>query len=435
MVNGAILLRTRSLYLGGKGSDAFVQVRDGKRIQIFARQGLQEVARARSGRGILEIHGRMVARMKRQVNAPCRSVSRGIKTLAAESAHCHKARNAAKRVVEGADMAMAGTMRAIEIRAAGGPDMLELADVPVPVPGPGDVLIQVEAAGVNRPDILQREGRYPVPPDASPLPGLEVAGRIAAVGEGVDSGVIGHRVCALVAGGGYADYAVTPHAQCFAVPAAMSAEHAAALPETLMTVWHNLFERAYVGEGERVLIHGGTSGIGTMAISLCKAFGIETIVTCGSDEKCAAAVEWGATHAVNYKTDDFVEAVKRMTGGSGVNAVLDMVGGDYLPRNLACLADDGRHVSIAVLGGPKAELFIPQMMTRRLTLTGSTLRPRSPAFKAALCAEIREIVWPLFAEGALKPAMDRVFPLAEAAEAHRRMEAGDHFGKIVLKVS
>lgn len=331
-------------------------------------------------------------------------------------------------------MAMAGTMQAIEIAAPGGPEVLQLTEVPVPMPGPGEVLIQVEAAGVNRPDILQRKGLYPVPAGASPLPGLEAAGRIAAVGEDVDAGVIGHRVCALVAGGGYAEYAVTPHAQCFAMPAMMSAEHAAALPETLMTVWHNLFERAYVGEGERVLIHGGTSGIGTMAISLCKAFGIETIVTCGSDEKCAAAVEWGASHAINYRTQDFVEEVKRLTGGAGVNAVLDMVGGDYLPRNLACLAEDGRHVSIAVLGGAKAELFIPQMMTRRLTLTGSTLRPRSAAFKAALCAEIRETAWPLFADGALKPAMDRVYPLAEAAEAHRRMEAGDHFGKIVLKV-
>lgn len=332
-------------------------------------------------------------------------------------------------------MAVAETMRAIEISAPGGPEVLQPTEVPVPVPGVGEVLIEVEAAGVNRPDVLQRKGLYPLPAGASPLPGLEVAGRIAAVGDGVDPVAIGQRVCALVAGGGYAEYAVTPQAQCFAMPATMSAEHAAALPETLMTVWHNLFERAYVCEGERVLVHGGTSGIGTMAISLCRAFGIETIVTCGSDDKCAAAVEWGAAHAINYRTADFVEEVKRLTGGAGVNAVLDMVGGDYLPRNLACLAEDGRHVSIAVLGGPKAELFIPHMMTRRLTLTGSTLRPRSPEFKAALCAEIRETVWPLLAEGALKPAMDRVYPLAEAPQAHRRMEAGDHFGKIVLKVS
>jgi putative PIG3 family NAD(P)H quinone oxidoreductase len=330
---------------------------------------------------------------------------------------------------------MAETMRAIEISAPGGPDVLREARVPVPVPGAGDVLIRVDAAGVNRPDVLQRLGHYPPPPGASPLPGLEVAGRIAAVGEGIDPGVIGSRVCALVAGGGYADYAVTPHAQCFALPATMSAESAAALPETLMTVWHNLFERAFVSGGDRALVHGGTSGIGTMAISLCKAFGIEAIVTCGSDEKCAAAVAWGATHAINYRTQDFVEEVKRLTGGTGVNAVLDMVAGDYLPRNLACLAEDGRHVSIAVLGGAKAELFIPQVMSRRLTLTGSTLRPRPAAFKAALCAEIRETVWPLFAEGILQPAMDSIYPMADAPEAHRRIESGAHFGKIVLKMS
>jgi putative PIG3 family NAD(P)H quinone oxidoreductase len=332
-------------------------------------------------------------------------------------------------------MAMAETMRAIEISAPGGPDVLREAHVPIPVPGPGDVLIRVDAAGVNRPDLLQRQGLYPPPPGASPRPGLEVAGRIAAVGEGVDAGAIGSRVCALVAGGGYAEYAVTPYVQCFALPATMSAESAAALPETLMTVWHNLFERAFVSEGDKALIHGGTSGIGTTAVSLCKAFGIETIVTCGSDEKCAAAVAWGATHAVNYRAQDFVEEVKRLTAGAGVNAVLDMVGGDYLPRNLSCLAEDGRHVSIAVLGGAKVELFIPQIMTRRLTLTGSTLRPRSPAFKAALCAEIRETVWPLFAEGVLRPAMDSIYPLDQAAEAHRRMESRAHFGKIVLKLS
>ncbi len=329
---------------------------------------------------------------------------------------------------------MAETMRAIEVREPGGPEMLQIARFPVPSPGAGEVLIAVAAAGVNRPDILQRRGLYPPPPGASPLLGLEVAGRIAAVGEGIDPSAIGTRVCALGAGGGYADYAVTPHAQCFAMPASMADEAGAALPETLMTVWHNLFERAFVSGGDTVLIHGGTSGIGTTAVSLCKAFGIEAIVTCGSDEKCAAAVAWGATHAVNYRTQDFVEEVKRLTGGAGVNAVLDMVGGDYLPRNLACLAEDGRHVSIAVLGGTKAEIFIPQIMSRRLTLTGSTLRPRSPAFKAALAGEIRETVWPLFAQGVLKPAMDHVYPLEETAEAHRRIESDAHFGKIVLKL-
>ncbi len=332
-------------------------------------------------------------------------------------------------------MATAETMRAIEISAPGGADMLREARVPVPVPGEGEVLVAVEAAGVNRPDVLQRRGLYPPPPGASPLPGLEVAGRIVAAGPGVDPDAVGRRACALVAGGGYAEYVAVPHAHCFPMPADMSAERAAAIPETLMTVWHNLFERAYVAEGERVLIHGGTSGIGTMAITLCKTFGIETIVTCGSDKKCAAALQWGASHAINYRAQDFVAEVTRLTGGAGVHAVLDMVGGDYLPRNLACLAEDGRHVSIAVLGGAKAELFIPQIMVRRLMLTGSTLRPRSNLFKAALAGEIRDTVWPLFAEGALAPALDRVYPLADAAQAHRRMEAGAHFGKIVLKVA
>jgi len=329
-------------------------------------------------------------------------------------------------------MAMPEMMRAIAIAAPGGPEVLQEVRVPVPVPGPGDVLIEVAAAGVNRPDVLQRRGLYPPPPGASPLPGLEVAGRIVAIGAGVDVDAIGRRVCALVPGGGYADYAVTPHAHCLPLPADLRAEEAAALPETLMTVWHNLFERAYVTDGDRVLVHGGTSGIGTMAISLCRLFDVAIIVTCGSDEKCRAALDWGATHAINYRTQDFTAEVARLTDGAGVAAVLDMVGGDYLPRNLSCLAEDGRHVSIAVLGGAKAQLFIPQIMTRRLTLTGSTLRSRSDAFKAVLVEEIIRTVWPSVVDGSLRPAMDRVFPLAEAAEAHRRMEAGAHIGKIVL---
>jgi putative PIG3 family NAD(P)H quinone oxidoreductase len=308
------------------------------------------------------------------------------------------------------------------------------SQVRVPVPGHGDVLIEVAAAGVNRPDVLQRLGRYAPPPGASPLPGLEVAGRIVAVGDGVDPGVIGRRVCALTPGGGYAEYALTPYAQCMPMPFDLPFEQAAAMPETLMTVWHNLFERAYVVSGDSVLIHGGTSGIGTMAISLCRLFDITTIVTCGSDEKCRAALDWGAGHAINYRDEDYVEAVKRITTGTGVTAVLDMVGGDYLPRNLDCLAEDGRHVSIAVLGGVTAELFIPHVMLRRLTLTGSTLRPRSSGFKALLVDEIVRNVWPAVAEGELRPAMDKIFPLAEAAAAHKRMEAGEHVGKIVLKV-
>lgn len=329
-------------------------------------------------------------------------------------------------------MALPETMRAMAISAPGGPEVLVEQHLPVPVPKDDDVLIKVAAAGVNRPDILQRQGRYPPPPGASLLPGLEVAGEIVAVGARVPAGLIGTKVCALVPGGGYAQYALTTHGQCMAMPDGLSFVQAAAMPETLLTVWANLFERAYVVEGDRVLIHGGTSGIGTMAISLCRLFGIETIVTCGSDAKCAAARDWGADHAINYTTQDFVEEVKRLTADAGVNAVLDMVGGDYLPRNLACLAEDGRHVSIAVLGGAKAEVFIPQIMVRRLTLTGSTLRPRSSTFKALLVEEIMRHVWPFVAEGALRPAMDRSFPLNEAAAAHAHMEAGGHVGKIVL---
>ena len=331
-------------------------------------------------------------------------------------------------------MAIPDMMRAIAIAQPGGPEVLVEQQVPVPVPGPGEVLIEVAAAGVNRPDVLQRKGAYPPPPGASPLPGLEVAGVIVAVGEGISASMIGEPVCSLVAGGGYAEYALAPEALCLPVPPTLPMEEAAALPETLMTVWHNLFERAYVVEGDSVLIHGGTSGIGTMAIALCRLFGITSIVTCGSDEKCAAALAMGAGHAVNYRSEDFVEAVKRITQGAGVTAVLDMVGGDYVPRNLACLAEDGRHVSIATLGGGKAEISVGQIMVRRLTLTGSTLRPRSAGFKALLVDEIRSTVWPHVLLGALRPAMDKVFPLAQAAAAHARMEAGEHVGKIVLAV-
>lgn len=325
-------------------------------------------------------------------------------------------------------------MEGITISTPGGPDVLVARPMPVPKPREGEVLIEVVAAGINRPDIFQREGRYAVPPDASPLPGLEVSGHIAAVGDGVDPSVIGNRVCSLVHGGGYAEYAIAQHGQCMPVPENLTFEEAAAMPETLMTVWSNLFERAYVVEGDSVLIHGGTSGIGTMAISLCRLFGITTIVTCGSDDKCQAALDWGAGHAVNYKSDDFVEVVKRVTNGDGVTAVLDMVGGDYIPRNLASLAQDGRHVSIAVLGGTNASILVRDIMMRRLTLTGSTLRPRTPAFKALLVDEILRNVWPLVEEGKLRPAMDRIFPFAEAAAAHTRMESGAHFGKIVLRV-
>ena len=326
-------------------------------------------------------------------------------------------------------------MLAVGMSGPGGPEVLRMQHHPVPRPQPGEVLIRVAAAGVNRPDVLQRQGHYPPPPGASPLPGLEVAGTIAAVGEGVDVHRVGQRVCALVQGGGYAEYVSTPFAQCLPVPADFPLEQAAAMPETLLTVWSNLFERAYVVEGDTVLVHGGTSGIGTMAISLCRIFGITTIVTCGSDEKCAAAMDWGAGHAINHRADDFVEAVKRITNGAGVAAVLDMVGGDYVPRNLQCLSDDGRHVSIAVQRGSHAEIPIAQVMRRRLTLTGSTLRPRSASFKALLTEEVLCNVWPFVAEGRLKPLIDSVFPMADAAAAHLRMESGAHMGKIVLTVA
>jgi NADPH2:quinone reductase len=303
---------------------------------------------------------------------------------------------------------------------------------PVPAPLEGEVLIEVAAAGVNRPDILQRRGLYPPPPGAPSIPGLEVSGRVVALGAGVPDGMLGQPVCALVAGGGYAQYCAAPAGQCLPVPAALNMIEAGAIPETLFTVWVNLFERAYAKEGERVLVHGGTSGIGTMAIALGRLFGLEVIVTAGSDEKCRAAEQLGAAHAINYRERDFVAEVRRITGGEGVEIVLDMVGGDYLPRNLDCLAEDGRHSSIAVQRGASAEISIAKLMMRRLTLTGSTLRSRPVEFKSLVADEIARNVWPAVAEGRLKPVIDKVYPLAEAAEAHRRMESGEHVGKIVL---
>ncbi|HAF42432.1 MAG TPA: NAD(P)H-quinone oxidoreductase [Sphingobium sp.] len=331
------------------------------------------------------------------------------------------------------EFAVPGEMTAIGIARPGGPEALVPERRPVPVPRDGEVLIQVAAAGVNRPDVLQRQGKYPPPPGASDIPGLEVAGTIVAAGSGADM-LVGQKVCALLAGGGYAEYAVAPAGQCLPVPDEYDLVEAAALPETLFTVWTNLFERAYVVEGDTVLVHGGTSGIGTMAITLCRLFDIRIVVTCGSDEKCAQALEWGASHAINYRTQDFVEEVKRITEGQGCQAVLDMVGGDYVPRNLDCLGDDGRHVSIAVLGGAKASIFIPAVMTKRLTITGSTLRARSVGFKSLVADELMRTVWSFVGQGKLRPAMDQRFALADAAKAHARMDAGAHFGKIVLVV-
>jgi NADPH:quinone reductase len=330
--------------------------------------------------------------------------------------------------------AVAREMTAIDITEPGGPEVLKPVMMPAPVAGEDEVLIQVVAAGVNRPDVLQRMGKYPMPPGASAIPGLEVAGTIIQVGKGVDKALLGQSVCALLSGGGYAEYAVAPVGQCLPVPFGYDMAEAAALPETLFTVWTNLFERAYAVSGETVLVHGGTSGIGTMAIRLCNLFDIKVIVTCGSDEKCTAAIAWGADHAINYNSADFVEEVRAITKGQGVQSVLDMVGGSYLERNLRCLGMDGRHVSIATLGGVKGQVNISEVMSRRLTLTGSTLRPRSVAFKSVVADEIAKTVWPFIETGELRPAMDMRFPLAEACKAHERMEKGEHFGKIVLMV-
>ncbi len=309
--------------------------------------------------------------------------------------------------------------------------MLRLAERPVPEPGPDEVLVRVAAAGVNRPDLLQRLGAYPPPPGASDIPGLEIAGTVVAAGEETTH-LIGTRVCALVAGGGYAQYCIAPAGTCLPVPEVLRITEAAAMPETLFTVWINLFERGFAADGDTVLVHGGTSGIGTMAIKLGTLFGLNVIVTCGSDSKCDAAKAIGASHAINYRDQDFVAVVKELTGGTGVDVVLDMVGGDYVPRNLQCLADDGRHVSIAFQRGPIAEVPIAEIMRRRLTMTGSTLRPRELLFKTMVADELAKTVWPYVEGNRLKPAIDKLFPLADAAAAHARMESGAHVGKIVL---
>ena len=326
-------------------------------------------------------------------------------------------------------------MRAVEITSYGLPDVLRLGERPVPVPGAGELLIRVAASGVNRPDVLQRTGHYPVPPGASDIPGLEVAGVV----EGGDAAAmkqagikVGDRVCALVAGGGYAELCVAPVAQCLPVPHGLSDAEAASLPETFFTVWSNVFDRGRLQKGETLLVQGGTSGIGVTSIQLGKAMGATVIVTAGSDEKCAACLALGADHAVNYHTEDFVEAVKRITDGAGVDVILDMVAGDYVARELACLAEDGRLVIIAVQGGVKSEINAGQVLRRRLTVTGSTLRPRPVAFKAAIAQSLLQRVWPLLEKGTVKPVIHSSFPAADAAAAHTLMEAGRHVGKIVL---
>ena len=321
-------------------------------------------------------------------------------------------------------------MQAVVADDAGG---LALVQRTVPAPGPGEVLVKVAAAGVNRPDVLQRRGMYPPPPGAPDILGLEFAGEVISAGEGAEP-LIGQQVCALVAGGGYAEYCAAPAGTCLPVPKSLSLAEAAAMPETLFTVWVNLFERGFAADGDWALVHGGTSGIGTMAIALGTLFGLKIIVTCGTDEKCARARELGAYAAINYREQDFVEEVHRVTSRAGVDVVIDMVGGDYVPRNLACLAEEGRHVSIAVQRGATAEIPIFDIMRRRLTLTGSTLRPRPVAFKTMVADEIARTVWPYVEGGRLKPVIDSVFPLAQVVQAHERMEKGDHVGKIVLEV-
>lgn len=323
------------------------------------------------------------------------------------------------------------TMRAVEITRPGGPEVLALCERPVPVPGAGQMLIEVAWAGVNRPDALQRAGAYAPPPSASPLPGLEASGRVAALGPGVSGWQVGDAVCALLPGGGYADYVVTPAAHALPVPKGMALREAACLPETFFTVWTNVFGRGGLKAGERFLVHGGTSGIGTTAIQLAHAFGARVFATAGSEAKCAVCRSLGAEQAINYRTQDFVDL---LLAEGGADLILDMVGGDYLPRNVRALADDGRLVQIAFLQGPKVELNFAQVMTRRLTITGSTLRPQTDLAKARIAEALRANVWPLLDAGRVAPVMDREYPLAEASEAHRRIEGSDHIGKIVLKV-
>jgi NADPH:quinone reductase len=325
-------------------------------------------------------------------------------------------------------------MTVIGISKPGGPEVLLPETRPVPVPAPGELLVKVEAAGVNRPDVAQRSGSYPPPPGASDLPGLEIAGVVVALGAGASKHKLGDKVMSLVAGGGYAPYCIAQDAQAIAVPPQLTMLEAGAVPETLMTVWHNVFERGRLAPGETLLVHGGSSGIGTMAIQLAKALGSRVIVTVGSKEKADACLKLGADHAINYKTEDFVAAVKQATGGAGVNVILDMVGGDYVERNYDAAAVDGRIVQIAVLGGAKATVNVTRIMVKRLIHTGSTLRPRSNADKAAMVAAIEAKVMPLFREGRIKPLIDSTFPLQKAADAHRRMESSEHIGKIVLSL-
>jgi NADPH2:quinone reductase len=324
-------------------------------------------------------------------------------------------------------------MRAVEISSPGGPEVLRVRDLPKPAPKPNEILVKVAAAGVNRPDVLQRMGRYPVPPGASPLPGLEIAGEVVETGSSARTWKPGDKVCALTNGGGYAELCAVPEGQALPVPKNLSLVEAASLPETFFTVWTNVYDRGRLAPGETLLVQGGTSGIGVAAIQMAAATGNRVFATAGSDEKCAACLRLGAEKAFNYRTEDWSAGVRAATGGKGVDVILDMVGGDYVAKELACLADEGRLVFIAFLRGPKAELDLAQVM-RRLTITGSTLRPRTSEFKAAIAGALRERIWPLIEAGRIKPQVYRTFPLEQAAEAHRLMESSQHIGKIVLTV-
>src|SRR5688572_20428501 len=322
-------------------------------------------------------------------------------------------------------------MRAVEITQPGGPDVLKPADRPRPVPKENEILVKVAAAGVNRPDVLQRMGNYPVPPGASDIPGLEVAGEVVQAGKMWKPG---DKVCALVAGGGYAEYCAVPEAQTLPIPKGLTPVQAASLPETFFTVWSNVYDRGKLGAGETLLVQGGSSGIGVTAIQMAAALGNRVFATAGSDEKCAACVRLGAEKAINYRTQDFAAEIREATGGKGVDVILDMVGGDYVPKELKCLADEGRLVFIAFLRGPKTELDINEVMRRRLTLSGSTLRPRPVEFKGRIAAKLRERIWPLIEAGKIRPQIYKTFPLAQAPEAHRLMESSQHIGKLVLTV-
>jgi NADPH:quinone reductase len=325
-------------------------------------------------------------------------------------------------------------MRAIQITQPGKPEVLQLCERPMPQLRPGEVLIKVHAAGINRPDVLQRMGHYPVPPGASDLPGLEVAGEIVDGDLSGSSFQRGDMVCALVQGGGYAEYCAAPLVQCLPIPAGLTAVQAASLPETFFTVWNNVFDRAALAQGETLLVQGGSSGIGVTAIQIASALGHRVFATAGTDEKCRACESLGAERGINYKTEDFVEVTRQLTAGKGVDVVLDMVAGPYVAREIDCLADDGRIALIALLGGAKADLDLGQVLRRRLSISGSTLRPRPVAFKAAIAERLRERVWPLIEQGKIKPVIYKTFPLEEAAQAHALMESSTHIGKIVLEV-